>query len=572
MNAVIALCHFCETHGPRILFCTQPFHAQDPPRLESPDTDVLDCGDLSLGSSEGGSARNSSFLARSVSADYSSPNPFQKTGDLCEACRSLPADVPGFISDDREARVSYVSSQNPHHEEVFSMVRQACIRSLSCEVCQGREGPVFFGDNSCGHVLSYTFFLKDAQARGLQRWYSVIVVMMDKTYLLNSCPFLVRHVRRIVEDLQARALRTFERENERCPTRALRLGASAATLPANFRLQRGVAAARSLPCLTGDADTFRWLHSSFTWVLRAGSRRLTETLLEGPPTEDTIVDLESQEEETEEGFVVVHSKKADRTPAQLPTGGCSEDERGPQWPVFDNLRELYVIMGYDSFHQLAHHVVIGDQIVVQCNDKLVAASIIDSLKVLLPRGCSNIIYYSTTYEDSWKCNLLAVPQSTQLPHQLLADEDGHCAVLTVLLPDAPPAPVPKQGSAKCNATEKLAGYRVGLMSAARLPAKGPSVLAKMERAITNQNLTWTVVEQFLVCIKEEWINKVKVLFTFTKAGGNRSELETRKLLLTCGAGEEDQQALKYWMNGLSLQYRNHMLAAASIGHLNLLPT
>ena len=26
MNAVIALCHFCEVHGPQILFCTQPFH------------------------------------------------------------------------------------------------------------------------------------------------------------------------------------------------------------------------------------------------------------------------------------------------------------------------------------------------------------------------------------------------------------------------------------------------------------------------------------------------------------------------------------------------------------------
>ena len=23
MNAVIALCHFCESHGPSILFCTQ---------------------------------------------------------------------------------------------------------------------------------------------------------------------------------------------------------------------------------------------------------------------------------------------------------------------------------------------------------------------------------------------------------------------------------------------------------------------------------------------------------------------------------------------------------------------
>lgn len=30
MNAVIALCHFCEIHGPRVLFCTQAHHAAEP--------------------------------------------------------------------------------------------------------------------------------------------------------------------------------------------------------------------------------------------------------------------------------------------------------------------------------------------------------------------------------------------------------------------------------------------------------------------------------------------------------------------------------------------------------------
>lgn len=29
MNAVISLCHFCNTHGPKIIFSTQAFHAQE---------------------------------------------------------------------------------------------------------------------------------------------------------------------------------------------------------------------------------------------------------------------------------------------------------------------------------------------------------------------------------------------------------------------------------------------------------------------------------------------------------------------------------------------------------------
>ena len=57
-------------------------------------------------------------------------------------------------------------------------------------------------------------------------------------------------------------------------------------------------------------------------------------------------------------------------------------------------------------------------------------------------------------------------------------------------------------------------------------------------------------------------SKVKVLFKFTKAGGSRSEEDTRKLLQVVGAQEEDRMVLKFWMTGLSVQYRNHMLSSA----------
>ena len=70
------------------------------------------------------------------------------------------------------------------------------------QVCPGREGPIFFGDDHRGHVLSYTFFMKDSQARGFQHWYSIIVVMMDKIFLLNSWPFLVPQIETIIKRLQ----------------------------------------------------------------------------------------------------------------------------------------------------------------------------------------------------------------------------------------------------------------------------------------------------------------------------------------------------------------------------------
>ena len=62
----------------------------------------------------------------------------------------------------------------------------------------------------------------------------------------------------------------------------------------------------------------------------------------------------------------------------------------------------------------------------------------------------------------------------------------------------------------------------------------------------------------LMCVH----SKVKVLFKFTKAGGGRSEDETQKLLQVVGARDEDEPLLKFWMTGLSMQYRTHILASS----------
>lgn len=51
-----------------------------------------------------------------------------------QGCRSLAAGHPGYISHDKETSIKYVSHQHPNHPQLFSIVRQACVRSLSCEV------------------------------------------------------------------------------------------------------------------------------------------------------------------------------------------------------------------------------------------------------------------------------------------------------------------------------------------------------------------------------------------------------------------------------------------------------
>jgi len=64
---------------------------------------------------------------------------------------------------------------------------------------------MYFGDDIRGHVLSYTFYLQDSQARGFHRWFSVIVFMNDRHFLLNSWAFFQEHISKLVSHLQSRA-------------------------------------------------------------------------------------------------------------------------------------------------------------------------------------------------------------------------------------------------------------------------------------------------------------------------------------------------------------------------------
>lgn len=81
------------------------------------------------------------------------------------------------------------------------------VTAASSKVCPGREGPIFFGDEQHGFVFSHTFFIKDSLARGFQRWYSIIAIMMDRIYLINSWPFLLGKIRGIINELQGKALK-----------------------------------------------------------------------------------------------------------------------------------------------------------------------------------------------------------------------------------------------------------------------------------------------------------------------------------------------------------------------------
>ncbi|KFW84476.1 Folliculin [Manacus vitellinus] len=569
MNAIVALCHFCELHGPRTLFCTEVLHSPLPQGAGSGDIS----GQNEQAEEEEGGIQMSSRIrshspAEGASADSSSPGP--KKSDMCEAsgCRSLAGGHPGYVSHDKETSIKYVSHQHPNHPQLFSIVRQACVRSLSCEVCPGREGPIFFGDEQHGFVFSHTFFIKDSLARGFQRWYSIITIMMDRIYLINSWPFLLGKIRGIIDELQGKALKVFEAEQFGCPQRAQRMN----TAFTPFLHQRNGNAARSLTSLTNDENLWACLHTSFAWLLKACGSRLTEKLLEGAPTEDTLVQMEkladlkeesegwdgSEEEEkpSSQPDVVEGQELSKCSPETSLMPDCNSwNVAHRRLSVFRSLRHMRQVLGASAFRMLAWHVLMGNQVIWKARDVDLVQSAFDVLRTMLPIGCVRIIPYSDQYEEAYRCNFLGLSPHVQIPPHILSSEfavlvEVRAATRSSLYPTL------------FDDEQSLNKYEFVVTSGSPVAADrvGPTILNKIEAALTNQNLSVDVVDQCLVCLKEEWMNKVKVLFKFTKVDSRPKE-DTQKLLSILGAAEEDNvKLLKFWMTGLSKTYKSHLMS------------
>ncbi|XP_010135709.1 PREDICTED: folliculin [Buceros rhinoceros silvestris] len=567
MNAIVALCHFCELHGPRTLFCTEVLHSPLPQGAGSGDIS----GQNEQAEEEEGGIQMSSRIrshspAEGASADSSSPGP--KKSDMCEGCRSLAGGHPGYVSHDKETSIKYVSHQHPNHPQLFSIVRQACVRSLSCEVCPGREGPIFFGDEQHGFVFSHTFFIKDSLARGFQRWYSIITIMMDRIYLINSWPFLLGKIRGIIDELQGKALKVFEAEQFGCPQRAQRMN----TAFTPFLHQRNGNAARSLTSLTNDENLWACLHTSFAWLLKACGSRLTEKLLEGAPTEDTLVQMEkladlkeesegwdgSEEEEkpSSQPDVVEGQELSKCSPETSLMPDCSSwNVAHRRLSVFRSLRHMRQVLGASAFRMLAWHVLMGNQVIWKARDMDLVQSAFDVLRTMLPVGCVRIIPYSDQYEEAYRCNFLGLSPHVQIPPHILSSEfavlvEVRAATRSSLYPTL------------FDDEQSLNKYEFVVTSGSPVAADrvGPTILNKIEAALTNQNLSVDVVDQCLVCLKEEWMNKVKVLFKFTKVDSRPKE-DTQKLLSILGAAEEDNvKLLKFWMTGLSKTYKSHLMS------------
>nr|XP_019537850.2 folliculin [Aedes albopictus] len=367
MNAIIALCHFCETHGPGAVFCTQT--------LRETNIQLLDIH-------------------------------FDSEKKGCAACNSIGNSI-GLVSKDPDSNAHFVSSQTPVINETIELVRKAAFRSISSEVSSGGEGGgglVFFGDAHRGHVLSHSFHLMDSEARGFTKLFSIVILMKDKMFLLNIQPFLADCLNKISKELQGYAKTVHDEDlKAQGSQRAQRITQGYASNPSKTR---------SLVELTGKESIFAYLHAHFTFVLWAGARYLTESITLGSPSVPAWLGRD-----TEEGFTMVQTEKEGYLMRRMGYGKTEDesdriDERSK---AKYSLKAFRQILNSD-FSSVCFCVITGIQIVIR-GPYVKGACLARNLRKMLPEPLHKLVRtQAESYKAANECRIINLSQDAVAPN------------------------------------------------------------------------------------------------------------------------------------------------------------
>jgi hypothetical protein len=155
VNGVCLLGHFCERHGPTILFVTSMLHGPRP---------IAGVEALQEVSEDGAAALSSPQMADTGGIAGEKP---------CKSCQSVSGG--GFVQ--YTAHSTFFTSLSKPESALYGSLRQQCVRSLSAEHIGGTEfGPVLFSEDSTVKTLSYVFHVVDSESRGSTRQYCLCCV------------------------------------------------------------------------------------------------------------------------------------------------------------------------------------------------------------------------------------------------------------------------------------------------------------------------------------------------------------------------------------------------------------
>ncbi|RFU24219.1 hypothetical protein B7463_g12114, partial [Scytalidium lignicola] len=176
------------------------------------------------------------------------PRPRRRSGELKRTGTSSSNSSTSFDSTLSHTHyLDYTSTHEPLAPTSFSLVRQSCLRTLSCEtlppsmasstapstsypfstgpfsstISTSSGGPIFFGDPLAGYTTAYIFRIPDPTARGRRRVYALMALSTHHERLaMQSFSFLSAAFRELAAWIQSLAEAELERsENLNSPFR-----------------------------------------------------------------------------------------------------------------------------------------------------------------------------------------------------------------------------------------------------------------------------------------------------------------------------------------------------------------
>lgn len=178
--------------------------------------------------------------------------------------------------------------------------------------------------------------------------------------------------------------------------------------------------------------------------------------------------------------------------------------------------------------------------IVQGPQAPLVARVIKALENLIPLGCRHSMLYSLVYLEPYQYNLLGlsddVEPGVQHPHMLI--------YVTV-----------SDGDSTASISDCMFRFRTNVEP----PEVYPKVVCRYDQLLGDLKLTPSVSASIFSNTREEWLNKVKVVFQFTRQHPNGDPEQLRKITNALKCSDEDEPILKFWVAGLSRQYKQYVL-------------
>ena len=398
---------------------------------------------------------------------------------------------------------------------MYSRIRRACVRSLSCEQCTGREGSVVFEEDNTS-TFAYLFKLCDSKARGYQRFYSLLFILPNLPQLLTAHPYLEASFRLIVGDLKDRAEKLFQKEQLSQPRR----DPSSAFFPSGagqFRRRMGMHALRPLTEITGLPNLYKRLHAQFSQILFGCYSLLHEKSLQFNVG------------------VVASSLNHEHPhhPVSSSSSTSQSDAHDHCVGLMNTFRFIQRQLGTDGLSRLVYHVLIGNQIVLRTAPSAQQAEIFQACASLLPQSCCRLIIDSPRYREQWECNFLALAPGVEISESV---DFASIFLLDYELKSGGPT------------------LRICIEPAPAIhfmPSFAPTSLGEQILAVLLQTQASEHAKHVLLHIKiEEWVNKAKLFLKLAKMLENEEDPKLAQFSRIFALKKADIRVLRFFSTGM----------------------